>query len=165
MLPDEEITRVDNVSKCDHLWSSPLARMTPLLEWLAGWPLPPKRRQDIRRRVKRLYRKLFAPHGVSRTVRRGESPGIIGRHGPDFCNHSQSRNDREVFGFNLFGTQADHIIHHWMHDALAFRSTASPTRAVGPVGLPMLEISPARQKTSAPVGRIAPLSNDQHAHV
>jgi lipopolysaccharide transport system ATP-binding protein len=37
------------------------------------------------------------------------------------------------------GTQEDHVQHHWVHDALAFRSESSHTVG-GLVGLPMLEI-------------------------
>ncbi len=38
------------------------------------------------------------------------------------------------------GTQSDHIVHHWIHDAIAFRSTSSSLRSGGLVGLPMLDI-------------------------
>jgi lipopolysaccharide transport system ATP-binding protein len=37
------------------------------------------------------------------------------------------------------GTQADHVQHHWLHDALAFRSQAAHA-AGGLIGLPMLSI-------------------------
>ncbi len=39
------------------------------------------------------------------------------------------------------GTVTDHIMHHWIHDALAFKSTSSPLRSGGLLGLPMLEVS------------------------
>lgn len=38
------------------------------------------------------------------------------------------------------GTQAEHVMQHWMHDALTFRSVSSPLRAGGLVGLPMREV-------------------------
>jgi len=38
------------------------------------------------------------------------------------------------------GTQEDHVQHHWIHDALIFRSHCSAT-ATGLVGIPMLSIS------------------------
>lgn len=38
------------------------------------------------------------------------------------------------------GTQADHIQHHWIHDAVLFRSHCSAT-AAGLVGIPMLSIT------------------------
>jgi lipopolysaccharide transport system ATP-binding protein len=38
------------------------------------------------------------------------------------------------------GTQADHVQHHWIHDALVIRSHASGV-STGLVGLPMLDIS------------------------
>ena len=37
------------------------------------------------------------------------------------------------------GTQADHIQHHWMHDALVFRSESTSV-STGLVGIPMLDI-------------------------
>ena len=63
------------------------------------------------------------------------------------------------------GTQTDHVIHHWMHDALAFRSTASSLRAGGLVGLPMAAISLVRLGAMPPIEVIEPRRNDQHAHV
>src|SRR5690554_518848 len=38
------------------------------------------------------------------------------------------------------GTQEEHVQHHWIHDALIFRSQCSST-ATGLVGIPMLEIT------------------------
>ncbi len=38
------------------------------------------------------------------------------------------------------GTQAEHVQHHWIHDAVLFRSLCSAT-ATGLVGIPMLNIS------------------------
>lgn len=49
------------------------------------------------------------------------------------------------------GTQADHIMQHWIHDALAFRSVSSPLRAGGLVGLPMREIGLRRLPAVLPV--------------
>ncbi len=50
------------------------------------------------------------------------------------------------------GTQEEHVQHHWMHDALAFRSQSS--HAVGGlIGLPMLDISM----------KIAPSPSDAHS--
>ena len=39
------------------------------------------------------------------------------------------------------GTMTDHIMHRWMHDAIAFRSISSPLRVGGLVGLPMLSVT------------------------
>ena len=49
------------------------------------------------------------------------------------------------------GTQVDHIMHHWMHDALAFKSTASPLRASGLLGLPMFDVAIERVRRPAAV--------------
>ena len=49
------------------------------------------------------------------------------------------------------GTQDDHLIHHWVHDALAFKSVAGSI-AQGLVGIPMDEISLVRLP-GARVGR------------
>lgn len=38
------------------------------------------------------------------------------------------------------GTQEDHVLHHWMHDALIFKSHSSQTVS-GLVGIPMLDVS------------------------
>ena len=38
------------------------------------------------------------------------------------------------------GTQQDHVQHHWIHDALFFKSESSMV-ATGLVGIPMLRIS------------------------
>lgn len=38
------------------------------------------------------------------------------------------------------GTQEDHVMHHWVHDALALKSVASPLRVGGLVGIPMLNV-------------------------
>lgn len=37
------------------------------------------------------------------------------------------------------GTQSDHIQHHWIHDALLFRSESSSV-AAGMIGIPMAKI-------------------------
>ena len=46
-------------------------------------------------------------------------------------------------------TQTDHIIHHWIHDALAFKSVSSPLRASGLLGLPMIDVGISRVDTPA----------------
>ncbi len=63
------------------------------------------------------------------------------------------------------GTQVDHVIHHWMHDALAFRSTASRLRAGGLVGLPMLEICLDQSTAVLPADHMGTRQVDQPAHV
>ncbi len=63
------------------------------------------------------------------------------------------------------GTQTDHVIHHWMHDALAFRSTASRLRAGGLVGLPMLAIHLEKSAAALPTEHLNVRRTDQPAHV
>jgi lipopolysaccharide transport system ATP-binding protein len=53
------------------------------------------------------------------------------------------------------GTQVEHIMHHWMHDALAFKSTASPLRASGLLGLPMCEVKIQRLDQPASISALA----------
>ena len=48
------------------------------------------------------------------------------------------------------GTQTDHIMHHWIHDALAFKSVSSPLRAVGLLGLPMIDVGIQRVGARTP---------------
>lgn len=47
------------------------------------------------------------------------------------------------------GTQEEHVLHHWMHDALIFKSHSSQTVS-GLVGIPMLDVS-----LSSAYGRLA----------
>ena len=81
--PSERIIRVENLSKCYHIWASPLARLQgPFLSRLAGWPpLPEALRRWLRDRAAKCCRDFYALDGVSFEVERGQNMGIIGRNG------------------------------------------------------------------------------------
>ena len=52
------------------------------------------------------------------------------------------------------GTQNDHRMHHWVHDALAFQSVASPLRPAGLIGLPMIDVA-IEQRSAARAPELA----------
>lgn len=47
------------------------------------------------------------------------------------------------------GNVTEHIMHHWMHDALIFKSTASPMQGRGLIGIPMFDIGLTRVSATA----------------
>ena len=85
MLSSENtIIQVNDVSKCYHIWASPLARLQgPLLERIAAWTpfLPRGLRTRLQARALAARHDFFALSGVSFEVERGQSFGIIGRNG------------------------------------------------------------------------------------
>ena len=84
MLSSEDtIIEVKEVSKCYHIWASPLARLTsPLCERVAELPfLPRGLKNRLRASAAAAKHDFFALSNVSFEVKRGHSLGIIGRNG------------------------------------------------------------------------------------
>jgi lipopolysaccharide transport system ATP-binding protein len=83
MLSEGTIISVENISKCYHIWSSPLSRLTgAVFRRLANLPfLPGGLREWMRDKHRKSCRDFYALEGVSFDVKRGESVGIIGRNG------------------------------------------------------------------------------------
>ncbi len=49
------------------------------------------------------------------------------------------------------GTQVEHVMHHWIHDAIAFKVVASSVHVSGLIGIPMLAINLEKQPQPAGV--------------
>ena len=83
MSSAERIIRVENLSKCYHIWASPFARLQgPLYTRLArALPLPAAARRWLQRRAAQTCRDFYALAGIAFEVARGQSMGIIGRNG------------------------------------------------------------------------------------
>ena len=73
MLPAETAIRVQNLSKCYHIYDKPGHRLSQFIF--------PRVDRWLRRRPRNYYREFWALRDVSFEVRKGETVGIIGRNG------------------------------------------------------------------------------------
>jgi lipopolysaccharide transport system ATP-binding protein len=82
-VTEQSAVRVENVSKCYTIWSSPAARLHgPLLGRAGQLPfLPARLRNSCRRLSREAWKNFFALRGVSFEVRPGQCVGIVGRNG------------------------------------------------------------------------------------